>query len=118
MENFDSDRAEQLKIRAKGNIHGTFIPRPNGEKKPKGSRNLPLRVRVTTLTDTSDEETNGLAASDPPVASVEETLAGRKLAVAPIADLNSSFDDIDTVHLFGGEVGKVQEKEQENGPPP
>ena len=43
-----TNRAEQLKIRAKGRQEGEFVQRQEGSKKPKGSRNVRIpNVKVT-----------------------------------------------------------------------
>ena len=87
-------RAKQLQVRAKGH-EGMFVARKSTERKPKGSRNVQVNVKVTTLTDTSsDDEVSEETRA------INKLLSGEVVRPIPIMDLNSSFDDIDTCLLY------------------
>ena len=85
-----ASRSQQIRIRAKSCQLGAFVPRSSTGKPPKGSCN----VKTSTLSDTSEEEEAATERSEASY-TVDETLQGPKLKVIPIADINSSFDDLD-----------------------
>ena len=100
-ESMERTRKEQIRIRAKCE-KGELEPRGKYGKKPKGSRNVPLKQQAPS----SDTEEGGSKRTY----TVDETLSGIKIRVLPIVDPNSSFDDRD-------ELSVMQSGEEDSGQP-